>query len=295
MESKKAKDGKRMSTRKNGVIRAKSDFFRTSRYGLTLQEHRIIYYAILKGQQDGNPFEPVTISIPEFKELCGLKGKAYYGIIREMSKTMSSKVVEAVYKDCDGYHLLQAPWLMGITYHTKNGTVTIEPNKKLQPFFEGKPFTETEYYFLIKFTSQYAERLYELVKSHSHSKPIMDFDIADLRKRLSIVDSKYPNYAHLREYVLDPAIKDINEFTDLDVTLKEKRGRYNKIETVYFAVTKKKVPKLAERVEDGEFQPPLSEQEQEIMLKGLLGENAEPLLHDSNRKIPLPGQTKLEV
>jgi len=296
MESKKAKDGKRMSTRKNGVIRAKSDFFRTARYGLTLQEHRIIYYAILKGQQDGIPFEPVTISITEFKELCGLKGKAYYGIIREMSKKMSTRVVEAVYKDGDGYHLLQAPWLVGITYHTKNGTVTIEPNKKLQPFFEGKPFTETEYYFLIKFTSQYAERLYELVKSHSYAKPIMDFDIADLRKRLGVGENQYTNYNMLKARVLEPAIKDVNEFTDLDVTLKEKHGRYNKVETVYFAVTKKKVPKLAERVEDGEFKPPLSEQEQELMMKGLLGEDSmQPLLHDSNGELPLPGQTKLEV
>lgn len=277
MESKKAKNGKTLTKRKNGVIRAKSDFFRTARYGLTLQEHRIIYYAILKGQQDGQPFEPVTISITEFKELCGLKGKAYYGIIRDMSKKMNTKVVEALYKDGDGYHLLQAPWLMGITYHTKNGTVTIEPNKKLQPFFEGKPFTETEYYFLIKFTSQYAERLYELIKSHSHTKPIMDFDIADLRKRLGVGEDVYQNYKDLRRRVLVPAIKDINEFTDLDVTLKEKRGRFNKVETVYFAVAKKKVPKLADRVEDGEFLPPLSEQEQEIMMKGLLGEDADKL------------------
>lgn len=288
METSKAKSGKRIAKRKGGIIRAKSDFFRTARYGLSLQEHRIIYYAILKGQQDGTPFEPVTISISEFKDLCGLKGKAYYGIIRELSKKMSTRAVETVYKDDGGYHLLQAPWLVGITYHTKNGTVTIEPNKKLQPFFEGKPFTETEYYFLIKFTSQYAERLYELLKSHSYSKPLMDFDISDLKKRLGLDEPIYPNFKDLRRRVLEPAIKDINEFTDLDVSLNEKHGRYNKVETVYFAVTKKKVPKLAQRIEDGEFRPPLSEQEQEIMMKGLLGE-------DAAADAPLPGQTKLDV
>lgn len=58
---------------KKGKIKAKSQFFRTARYGLTLQEHRIVYFAILRGQQLKRPFEPVTISIKEFMALCDLR------------------------------------------------------------------------------------------------------------------------------------------------------------------------------------------------------------------------------
>lgn len=277
METEKAKAGKKIAKRKQGVIRAKSDFFRTARYGLTLQEHRIIYYAILKGQQDGTPFAPVTISIAEFKELCELKGKAYYGIIREISKKLNTKIVEVAYKDAAGYHFMQAPWLSSITYHAKSGTVTIELNPKIKPFFEGKPFTETEFYFLIKFTSQYAERLYELIKALSH-KSIIDFDIADLRKRLGVGDKHYVNFAHLREYVLDPALRDINEFTDLEISMDERRGQYNKVEMVYFLVKKKAVPKLAQRVKDGEFHSPLSESEQVCLINKLIGKDDRALV-----------------
>ncbi|NCD01246.1 RepB family plasmid replication initiator protein [bacterium] len=257
-------DIKKITKRKNGVIRGKTDFFRTARYGLTLQEHRIIYYAILRGQQEGKPFEPVNLSITEFKELFELSGGNYYTAIRNLSKKMAGRVVEVIYKDSEGPHFIQAPWIIGITYHIKNGSVTIEPNKKLQPFFEGKPFTDTEFAFLIKFTSQYAERLYELIKTFAY-KSIADFSIEELRDKLA-VGNKYPNYAHFKERVIQPAVNDINEFTDLDLDFREKRGMYNKVDSVVFSIHKKQVPKLAKRIENGEFTPPLSDEEQAQMI-----------------------------
>lgn len=266
--------------RKKGVIKAKSEFFRAARYGLTLQEHRIIYYAILVGQQDGKPFEPVELTVAAFKELFEVSGNDYYKELRKLSKKLIGRSVEVVYKDQDGQHLMQAAWLSNITYHAKTGTITITPNPTLKPFFEGKPFSTSEYYFLIRFTSQYSERLYELLKSLDYKK-VMDFDPDDLAQRLAAPPSCRKNYANLKVRVLEPAIKDINEFTDLDVDLREKRGKYNKVTTVFFSVTKKKVPKLAERVERGEFRPPLSDDEQEQVIQELLGEE-------------LPGQLALD-
>lgn len=267
-----AANTKDIARRKKGVIRAKSDFFRTARYGLTLQEHRIIYYAILKGQQDKAPFAPVTLTIKDFMELCELRGKSPYSTVRNLSKKLTGRVAEVVYKDENGTHLLQAPWLVGITYHAREGSVTIEPNKKLQPFFEGKPFTETEYYFLIRFTSQYSERLYEILKSLQH-KPLADFKTEDLRERLAVPPTQYKNFGDLRRRVLEPAIHDINEYTDLEISMEEKRGDKNRVEVVYFTISKKKVPKLADRVTAGEFIPPMEEAEQLSLLSALLGED----------------------
>lgn len=268
MVSSKAQKGKKIAKQKSGVIRAKSDFFRTARYGLTLAEHRIIYIALLMGQQNGTPFEPQTISISDFIDLCGLKGQSAYHTVRELSKKLLAKVVEVTYKDKDGLHLLQCQWLSGIQYHVKTGSVTITPNKVLQPFFEGKPFTDTEFYFLIKFTSQYAERLYEILKTFDY-KPLVDFNIADLRTRLGLPDNKYPNYTDFKKRVLTPAVSDICEYTDLDVSIKEKRGLYNKVETVFFTVKKKSIPKLAERIANGDFPVPLSKEEQAILIANL--------------------------
>lgn len=267
MVSSKAQKGRKITKQKNGVIRAKSDFFRTARYGLTLSEQRIVYITLLLGQQNGTPFEPQEITIKDFMELCDLKSHSSYGVVRERSKRLLSKVVEVIYKDEDGAHLLQCTWLTAVKYHAKKGTVTITPNKELQPFFDGKPFTDTEFYFLVKFTSQYAERLYEVLKTFDH-KTLVDFNVDDLRTRLC-VGAKYPNYNDFKKYVLAPAIADICEYTDLDVSIKEQRGLYNKVEIVFFTVKKKSVPKLTERIANGDFPVPLSDEEQAILMNSL--------------------------
>lgn len=252
MESKLAKTGKTLNRVKKGKVKARTDFFRTSSYGLSLLQHRVVYFAILKGQLDNKPFCPVTISIPEFKELCGVSGEGYYTRLRKISKSILNKSVEAIYQDKDGKHLIQGAWITNFVYHLDQGTVTIELNKRLKPLFEGKPFSTSEYYFLLKFTSSYSERLYELLKAFSF-KSIIDFEIDDLRKKLCVSEGKYSNFAHFKKYVLEPSIKDINSFTDIKVDIKQKHGAHNKVEGVMFIIELKDIPSLYDRVQNGEF------------------------------------------
>lgn len=269
MISDSAKKGKTITRQKKGKIRAQSQFFRSARYGLTLQEHRIIYYSILRGQQEHKPFEPVTLAVKDFMELCDLKGGSSYSTLRNISKKLVGRTVEFVHHDADGEHFIQATWVTDVAYHLKAGTVTITPNKILQKLFEGKPYSETEYYYLVMFTSQYAERLYEILKSFDF-KNLIDFDIGDLRARLAVPPTQYQNYADFSRRILTPAINDINEFTDLSVSSHEKRGAKNKVVSVLFTVEKKEVPLLYDRVASGEFIPPLSPNEQDTVLKELL-------------------------
>lgn len=239
--------------KKRGIIKANRNFFQEARYGLTLLEHRIIYFAILAGQQKGTPFEPVTVSVQEFKEVCGLTGNSSYSRLTAITKNLIQKSVEIIYLDDSGKHLLQSSWVTDVTYHEKTGTVTITPNQKLQMFFDNpkRNYSTTEFYYLVKFTCQYAERLYELLKSLDF-KPVVDFSIDELRDKL-VVKKKYPNYADFQKRVLNPAIEDINKYTDLDVDFREQRGVYNKVTAVNFSVRKKSVPLLYDREQNGEF------------------------------------------
>lgn len=265
--------GRLLQKRQEGIVRAKSDFWRTARYGLTLQEHRVIYFVILAGQQNKTPFEPVDIAVKDFMEICELRGGSAYHEMKKLTQKIVSRTVEIVYKDDKGQHILQAPWLTSVFYHVREGIVSIAPNKELQPFFEGRPFSEMEYYYLVKFSSQYSERLYEVLKSLDN-KPMPDFKIDDLKLLLGLKPDMYPNYANFRKRVLEPAIHDINEFTDLDVSIAEKRGYRNKIEYILFPMAKKNVPKLSKRMLEGAYSmpsPPLSEVEQLNLMGKLLG------------------------
>lgn len=260
----KQKQSLDVAKKKKGVIKMDVDFARNCRYGLTLQEHRIIYYAVLKSQMENRPFQPVTFSVKEFSALCGVAETSRYTALRRLTKKLLSKVVEYVFEDEEkGLTLLQAQWLSAAKYHVKDGTVTIVLNPYVEPIFKRyKQYTETEFAFLCKFSCQYSERLYELLKSLAWDKnPVVDFEIDDLRERLGLKQdgenksmNKYPNFKDFRLYVLTPAMEDINQYTDLDIDFREKRGQHNKVEQVIFSVHKKPdyIP-LAERISNGEF------------------------------------------
>jgi plasmid replication initiation protein len=159
--------------------------------------------------------------------------------------------------------LQQAQWLSGVQYHVNSGTVTIAINPFIEPLFRKyKQYTETEFAFLCKFSCQYSERLYELLKSLAwDKKPTVDFSTEDLRERLGMKMvrgekevNKYPNYNDFERFVIIPSKEDINKYTDLDIDYRVHRGLYNKVDKVIFSVRKKDnyVP-LAERIANGEF------------------------------------------
>ena len=239
---------------RNGIIRAQSNFFRFARYNLTLTEQKMIYFAIMTGEQTKKPFSPVLMPVKEFVKLAGYDGGGRtYMRVREIANNLTKKNVEVAYRDAKGHvKYIAMPWLMSIQYSTGDGVVEIVPNPKLREHFTpGKQFTVEEYYYLFKFKSQYSARLYELLKSHAYKeKPLVDFEVGDLRARLGVEPGKYAQYAGFRSRVILPAIEDINGYTDLVVEIREKTsGR--KITRVYFAVEVKDIKPLAQREDEG--------------------------------------------
>lgn len=236
-----------------GIVRAKTTFFRSTRYGLTLTQQRIVYYAILVGQQQKKNFEPITLSIQEFKELCGLDGQSSYSALKSITRELLTKILEVSVRDEKGVHFKQLTWFKSVTYHIGEGSLTLTLNDELKSFFEGRPFTDMEYIYLIKFKSQYAERLYELLKTFTYKdekKELISFSIEDLRKRLgfdlqnnekkSKRSPKYPNFYDFEKNVLNPAIQDINNYTNIHVAIKDKkRGNHNKVQEVSFTARNK--------------------------------------------------------
>ncbi len=241
---------------KRGIIRAASDFFRFARYSLTLSEQRIIYYAILMGEKAKQPFSPIAMPVKVFTELSGYSGGRLYSMVRAAANGLTQKNVEVAIKTAAGkLSYIAMPWISKVEYVDGDGVVKITPNPELREYFMGTPFSTEEYYYLFRFRSQYSARLYELLTAHAF-KPISDFDVDDLRARLGVAKDKYTRYNGFKARVLAAAIEDINEFTDLSVELREKKGAKGRVQTVYFMVTpEKNQKKLADREDEGEISP----------------------------------------
>lgn len=89
-------------------------------------------------------------------------------------------------------------------------------------------FTSYELLYTLAMRSQYSIRLYEILKSYAYKKNKI-FDIEDLKRTLSA--ENYTRFPDFKRYVLDIAVREMNEFSDLAIAyelIKESR-RYAKI------------------------------------------------------------------
>jgi len=79
--------------------------------------------------------------------------------------------------------------------------------------------------------SQYSLRLYEILKSYEYQHK-RTFDIDELKKMLSA--ENYNRFPDFKRYVLERAIREINDLSDLNITYEviKKERRFAKIEFV---------------------------------------------------------------
>lgn len=75
-------------------------------------------------------------------------------------------------------------------------------------------------------TSVYAIRLYEMMVQWQSTKVVPMLDLEVLRERLDIQPDEYPRVFDFKKRVLDPAITQINDHTDITVSYEQhKTGR----------------------------------------------------------------------
>jgi plasmid replication initiation protein len=80
--------------------------------------------------------------------------------------------------------------------------------------------------------SKYSIRLYEIFKSYLHLS-YHEFEIEELKEIL--FTTNYINFKDFRVKVLEKALSEINEYTDIEVTYKAiRKGRGGKVSSVLF-------------------------------------------------------------
>ena len=89
-----------------------------------------------------------------------------------------------------------------------------------------KHFTSYQLKQVAQLTSKYAIRLYELLISWKSTGRTPIIDIADFRSKLGLEINEYQKMINFKNRVLEPAIQQINELTDIVVKYEQfKSGR----------------------------------------------------------------------
>jgi plasmid replication initiation protein len=124
--------------------------------------------------------------------------------------------------------VVKSRWVSQVSYIENEGTVSIVFAPAVVPLITRleKEFTRYDLEQVSGLTSTYAVRLYELLISWRRSRKTPQIELATLRERLGVGEGDLTRIDNFKRKVLDFAIKQINEHTDITAEYEQhKKGR----------------------------------------------------------------------
>lgn len=213
---------------RRAVVTKANAMIQKTRYSLSLQEQKIVLFAMSKIKPNDTFLTEYTFSIKEFCTVCGTTATNYDDIkaalLRLKRKSFWITINDRGTESC-------VDWFSTIRINERSGFVKIKFHEDLHPFLLEltKNFTTFSIYPTLVMKSQYSIRLYELLKSYSNLTEWV-FDLEQLKLKLDA--EKYTRFADFRRRVLDISVSEINQYTELDVSyqpIKVDSRQYNKI------------------------------------------------------------------
>ncbi len=185
-----------------------------------------IYFMLLSKLKpsDNSRYE---IGVKEIEDLTGRQWN--YQQLKDATLGMIGKVFEI--EEEDG--LLQVALMSSAKYLKGQGRIQLTIAEELKPYLVDlkNNFTSFQLFCVLSMTSKYAKWMYV---QFSRWKDIgyLSYELEQLKYRLNLKDPKgklpeqYKQWGQFKDNVLEPAIKQINEFSDLKVSYEtEKKGK----------------------------------------------------------------------
>lgn len=202
-------------------------------YTLGLAEQRLILLAIIEARETGTGIDHnslLRIHAHAYAENFGIDKKNAYEVVKEASKGLFDRYV--TYHDKNPKNgndrSFHCRWVDKIGYEKSTGTVFLRFTADVVPLITRleEQFTSYEIEQVASLDSGYAIRLYELLIKWRTSGKTPVFELQQFRRQLGVDDSQYSRMSDFKKYVLDFAIKQVNDHTDITATYDQhKTGR----------------------------------------------------------------------
>lgn len=191
------------------------------RDSLTNQEMKIALTLISMVQPKDKEFNSYEFTVTELAEMLGLKkdSRNLYRDIRKVARGLRTKQIVI---ESDGYRL-ETSWMSSAEYFN-DGRIKFSFDPKLKPYLLDlkNHFSTYRLGNVLSLEGAYSIRLYELMKKWQNIV-VWDVPVDELRKMLGANQKSYENFGSFKQKVLTPAVKEINESTDVIVEVTEKR------------------------------------------------------------------------
>lgn len=226
----------------------KSNALVEAAYRLSVQEQRIVLACISQVKRN----EPVTdevmysVTAEEISTMAGVPIESSYSQLKEAALRLKRREVRLT-QEPNGRgkrpSVMITGWVQTIIYREGEGRVELRFTKDMLPYLTEltKQFTKYALADVAKMDSTHAIRLYELLMQWD-SIGQREIEIDQLREWFQLED-RYPSIKDFKKWVLEPAIKQINEHSPLQVEwTQRKTGR--KVTHLAFSFGPKKPAKV---------------------------------------------------
>lgn len=200
-------------------------------YNLDLVEQRLILLAIIEARQEKKDITKNTVitinSDSYIKHFNVHKNTAYEALKTACGNLFDRRFSYTKITEKGNVEIVKSRWVQKVSYVENEAIVRIHFSDDIIPFITKleSHFTSYELEQVSDLKSAYAVRLYELLIAWKSTKKL-SIKIENLRYKLGVLDNEYSLISNFKNRVLDLAIKQINEKTNLTVKYEQhKAGR----------------------------------------------------------------------
>jgi plasmid replication initiation protein len=236
-------------SKKNKGIRIikKSNQLIEARYRFDTWETRMFLSLLSCIRKEDGDFQTYRIWYSDVIEIFGIKSHQSYDLLRAGVKNLMRKTLHVNYQE-GGFTREKEYHIIRSTDYLKEGQtgdgiqnqeyidVTIEPEMKPLLLQLQKNFTAYDLSNVSRLSAQ-SVRIYELLKQYeSLEGRVLDIDYM---KRILEYDKEYPDFSNFHQWVIKPAVKEINKYTDIKINRYEKVKEGRKVTALHFFFSRK--------------------------------------------------------
>lgn len=210
----------------NKQLVVKDNILVEASYSLDLVEQRILLLSIITARENNQKIElgkPLTIHANKYAEVFNVDKKSAYDVL----KSGADGLIGKSFRYYENNKLSKSNWVDTVAYVENGGFIEIKFTSKVVAFISEleRRFTSYEISQVANLKNRYSIRLYEsLIQYRSTGK--LNISLNDLRLRLGLLENEYYQMSMFKKRVLDLAVSQINEHTDITVKYEQvKQGR----------------------------------------------------------------------
>lgn len=234
-------DGKKKRELQEYYVVKSNELIQKARYSLTVQQQKLILFAISKIKKNDPPEKVYELSIDEVCSVMGLEldaGGIYYKRIKDDLLKLTNRLW-VKFPDRES----TVAWLNDADIIPLSGTVYISFHPKMCPFlFElQNRYTQYQLYEVLTLKGKYSIRLYELLRSFIMQDELREgkekevsYSVDELKELLCC--TSYKRWAEFDRCVLRKAVDEINLTSDIIKVSYDTYKRGNKITMINFII-----------------------------------------------------------